>query len=143
MSKSRMKNTGLFLVSELLVAFLFSGGIAASESSGPTMDTAAIERLTAAKGALDEKEGVFKVSVPRKDLSVTVAGVKMTPPMGLTSWAAFKRDGKDDMVMGDRKLPAFLLISAKRTESLCLFAGCRSLTRTALQRNWRISNSVS
>jgi Domain of Unknown Function (DUF1259) len=44
---------------------------------------------------------VFKVSVPRKDLSVTVAGVKMTPPMGLTSWAAFKRAGKDDMVMGD------------------------------------------
>jgi len=31
----------------------------------------------------------------------------------------------------------------KRTEGLCLFAGCRSLTRTALQRNWRISNSVS
>lgn len=25
----------------------------------------------------------------------------MTPPMGLTSWAAFKRDGNDDMVMGD------------------------------------------
>jgi Domain of Unknown Function (DUF1259) len=34
------------------------------------------------------------------DLSVTIAGVKMTPPMGLTSWAAFKRDGKEDMVMG-------------------------------------------
>ena len=65
------------------------------------MDAAAIERLTGAKGALDEKEGVFKVSDPRKDLSVTIAGVKMTPPMGLTSWAAFKRDGKDDMVMGD------------------------------------------
>jgi hypothetical protein len=65
------------------------------------MDTAGIERLTGAKGMLDEKEGVFKVSAPRKDLSVTIAGVKMTPPMGLTSWAAFKRDGKDDMVMGD------------------------------------------
>jgi hypothetical protein len=65
------------------------------------MDTAAIERLTGAKGALDEKEGVFKVSVPRKDLAVTIAGVKMSPPMGLTSWAAFKHDGKDDMVMGD------------------------------------------
>src|SRR5437899_9770684 len=25
----------------------------------------------------------------------------MSPPMGLTSWAAFKRDGKEDMVMGD------------------------------------------
>jgi hypothetical protein len=65
------------------------------------MDTGAIERLTGAKGALDEKEGVFKVSVPRKDLAVIIAGVKMSPPMGLTSWAAFKRDGKDDMVMGD------------------------------------------
>src|SRR5260370_23475704 len=72
-----------------------------SQSAESAMDTGAIERLTAAKGALDEKEGVFKVSVPRKDLSVIVAGVKMTPPMGLTSWAAFKRDGKDDMVMGD------------------------------------------
>jgi hypothetical protein len=72
-----------------------------SQAAESAMDTGAIERLTAAKGALDEKEGVFKVSVPRKDLSVIIAGVKMTPPMGLTSWAAFKRDGKDDMVMGD------------------------------------------
>jgi hypothetical protein len=68
------------------------------------MDTAAIERLTGAKGVLDEKEGVFKVSTPRKDLSVTIGGVKMTPPMGLTSWAAFDRDGKDDIVMGDMVL---------------------------------------
>ncbi|HWJ41609.1 MAG TPA: DUF1259 domain-containing protein [Candidatus Limnocylindrales bacterium] len=72
-----------------------------SHAAESAMDTATIERLTGAKGALDEKEGVFKVSVPRKDLSVIVAGVKMSPPMGLTSWAAFKRSGKDDMVMGD------------------------------------------
>jgi hypothetical protein len=72
-----------------------------SHAAESTMDTGAIERLTGAKGALDAKEGVFKVSAPRKDLSVMVAGVKMSPPMGLTSWAAFKRDGKDDMVMGD------------------------------------------
>src|SRR5207249_8852479 len=31
-----------------------------------------------------EKEGVFKVSAARSDLSVTVAGVHLTPPMGLT-----------------------------------------------------------
>jgi hypothetical protein len=74
---------------------------ALGQTGGTAMNTGAIERLTGAKGALDEKEGVFKVSVPRKDLSVVIAGVKMTPPMGLTSWAAFKRDGKDDMVMGD------------------------------------------
>ncbi len=101
MRQSQMKNTGLFVVSAVLAALLCNGAITLAEGSGPTMDTAAIERLTAAKGALDEKEGVFKVSVPRKDLPVTVAGVKMTPPMGLTSWAAFKRDGKADMVMGD------------------------------------------
>src|SRR5438876_9616318 len=72
-----------------------------SQTAESTMDTGAIERRTGAKGAFDENESVFKVSVPRKDLSVIVAGVKMSPPMGLTSWAAFKRDGKDDMVMGD------------------------------------------
>ncbi len=72
-----------------------------SQAAESAIDTGAIERLTGAKGALDAKEGVFKVSVPRKDLSVIIAGVKMSPPMGLTSWAAFQRDGKDDMVMGD------------------------------------------
>src|SRR5882762_4524674 len=67
-------------------------------------DTAKIEELTGAKGKLDEKEGVFKVSVPRSDLSVTAAGVKLTPPMGLTTWAAFKRVGKHTMMMGDTVL---------------------------------------
>src|SRR5437867_12872775 len=65
------------------------------------LDTARIEQLTGAKGKLDEKEGVFKVSVPRADLKVTVAGVKVTPPMGLTSWAAFQARGDRAMVMGD------------------------------------------
>jgi hypothetical protein len=89
------------LVFSILIAMLCSGSLAFAEATGTAIDTGAIERLTGAKGMLDEKEGVFKVSAPRKDLSVTIAGVKMSPPMGLTSWAAFKRDGKDDMVMGD------------------------------------------
>src|SRR5712692_3472038 len=65
------------------------------------LDTAKIEQLTGAKGQLNEKEGVFKVNAPRTDLNVTVAGVKMTPPMGLTSWAAFQAAGNQTMVMGD------------------------------------------
>src|SRR6266576_4803916 len=65
------------------------------------LDTAKIEQLTGAKGKMDEKEGVFKVSVPRADLKVTTAGVKMTPPLGLTSWAAFKSMGDHTVVMGD------------------------------------------
>jgi hypothetical protein len=64
-------------------------------------DTAKIEQLTGVKGDFNETEGVFKVSVPRTDLSVSAAGVRLTPPMGLTSWAAFKRVGDHTMVMGD------------------------------------------
>ena len=65
------------------------------------LDTALIERLTGAKGALDAAEGVFKVSVPRTDLGLEVAGVRMSPRLGLTSWAAFRRMGDHAMVMGD------------------------------------------
>jgi hypothetical protein len=65
------------------------------------LDTARIEKLAGAKGTMDAKEGVFRIAVPRTDLSVTAAGVKMTPPLGLTSWAAFKRAGDHVVVMGD------------------------------------------
>jgi len=58
-------------------------------------------QTTGAKGKLDEKEGAFKVSVPRTDLAVTAAGVRLTPPLGLTSWASFQRAGARAMVMGD------------------------------------------
>jgi len=63
-----------------------------------------IEALTGMKGKLNEKEGVFKVSFPRTDLHVKVAGVAMTPPMGLTAWAAFQLMDQHAMVMGDMVL---------------------------------------
>ena len=85
------------LASVLWIAALLPSQMA----SGAALDSDAIERLTGAKGALDAKEQVFKVSQPRTDLLVVIGGVKMSPAMGLTSWAAFKRDGTDDMVMGD------------------------------------------
>jgi hypothetical protein len=80
----------------VLCCFLYSNAFAQEK-----LDTAKIEQLTGAKGKMDEKEGVFKVSVPRGDLKVTTAGVKMTPPLGLTSWAAFKTVGDHTAVMGD------------------------------------------
>lgn len=67
----------------------------------PGLNPSQIEQLTGAKGQADPKENVFKVSVPRDDLSVMIAGVKMVPAMGMTSWAAFKPVGKQVMVMGD------------------------------------------
>lgn len=63
-----------------------------------------IEQLTSAKGQADPKENVFKVSVPRDDLVVSITGVKMVPAMGITSWAAFKPVNDKIMVMGDMVL---------------------------------------
>lgn len=65
-----------------------------------SLDTARIESLTGAKGKLDSL-GVFTVSVPRDDLAVWASGVRITPPMGLTSWASFKPTGERTLVMGD------------------------------------------
>jgi hypothetical protein len=65
------------------------------------LDTAKIEELTGQKGTMDAKEGVFKVSLPRADITANASGVRMTPPLGLTAWAAFMPAGKEAMVMGD------------------------------------------
>lgn len=94
------------LVSGVLVfAFLaLVGNVSFSLAAAGKVDTAKIEQLTGVKGELNEKEGVFKVSVPRTDLQVTVAGVKMNPAMGLTSYAAFMKTGSKTMVMGDTTL---------------------------------------
>jgi hypothetical protein len=87
----------------LIVALVVAASRAAPSSGAePTLDTARIERLTGAKGKPDASEpGVFKVSVPRADLAVTAGGVRLTPPLGLTSWASFKNAGGATMVMGD------------------------------------------
>ncbi len=87
-----------------LALALSSAATIAAPSKASTFDTARIEALTGAKGALNQMEGVFKVSVPRSDLAVTAAGVRLTPPMGLTSWAAFKHAGGHTVVMGDMVL---------------------------------------
>ena len=90
----------------LLVGILLAPAFAGSERNGSSgsLDTAGIEKLTGLKGTLDEREQVFKVSSPRKDLKVIARAVHLTPPMGLTSWAAFKRAGSETMVMGDMVL---------------------------------------
>ena len=65
------------------------------------LDTARIDELSGLKGKLDDKEQVYKVSAPRGDLHLVSKTVRITPPMGLTSWAAFTMAGKQTMVMGD------------------------------------------
>ena len=76
--------------------------VAYSQNSG--LDTARIEQLAGAKGQMNAKEGVFKVTVPRADLKVSALGVKLNPAMGLSCWAAFKKMGDHTMMMGDQCL---------------------------------------
>jgi Domain of Unknown Function (DUF1259) len=83
-----------------LMFVLASASVLAAQS----LDTALIERLTGAKGALDAPTGVFKVSVPRTDVGVHVGGIRLQPRLGLTSWAAFQKVGDGAMVMGDMVL---------------------------------------
>ena len=67
--------------------------VARAEKKSAPLDTAKIEELTGMKGELDAKEGVFKVSLPRGDIQASAAGVRLTPPLGLTAWAAFMEAG--------------------------------------------------
>jgi len=83
---------------------VFAWSVRSGQSAEARLDTAKIEQLTGAKGEFNEREKVFKVSMPRSDLNISVAGVKLTPPLGLTSWAAFQQAGDQILVMGDMVL---------------------------------------
>ena len=77
----------------------------AGAAGSASLDTAAIEAATGLKGTFNKEENVFKVSKPRTDVAISVADWKMSPFMGLTSWAAFTpaHDGMA-MLMGDTVL---------------------------------------
>lgn len=64
-----------------------------------TLDIAKIEQVTGMKGTA--KNGEYKITVPQNDLNIIVDGFKITPPMGLGSWAAFTPCKDSAMVMGD------------------------------------------
>ena len=45
--------------------------------------------------------GVYRVGIGRSDLTVTLDGVQIKPPLALGSYLAFQKSGKEAMVMGD------------------------------------------
>ena len=64
-----MKTFRSLLVSFTLLANLYGVAISAETAS---LDTAQIEQLTGLKGSLNKEEGVFKVTVPRSDVPISV-----------------------------------------------------------------------
>ncbi len=68
------------------------------------LDTAKIDKITGLKGKFNQEEGVYKVTFPRSDVPVSVAGWSMPPFMGLGTWAAFQGSDAKAMMMGDTVL---------------------------------------
>lgn len=113
------------------LTFCFSNPLhAENPKSLSGLNSNQIEHLTGAKGQADEQENVFKVSVPRDDLVVTIAGVKMVPAMGMTSWAAFKPVGDKVMVMGD------MVLTEDQVNSVMSVALANGLAVTALHNHF-------
>ncbi len=75
-----------------------------SSALAADLDTAHIDQLTGLKGKMNEKEGVYKVTLPRNDVKIFVDGWTMPPFMGLGTWAAFTSTQNGAMVMGDTVL---------------------------------------
>jgi hypothetical protein len=63
-------------------------------------DWKAVEQALGKSGQVQPGD-VFRVGMPRTDLSVTVKGVPVKPGFALGSYAAFKQMGEQAMVMGD------------------------------------------
>src|SRR5213594_1784780 len=59
-----------------------------------------VEQALGKAGAMQPGD-VYKVSLPRSDLKVTVGGVELKPALALGSWVAFKKAGDMTTVMGD------------------------------------------
>ncbi len=70
----------------------------AQQSAGA--DWKAVEQALGKAGSMQPGD-VYKVSLPRSDLQVTVGGVHLKPALALGSWVAFKKMGETAMVMGD------------------------------------------
>jgi hypothetical protein len=72
---------------------------AEGEAASGGLDTKAIDQAIGKPGEL--KDDVYKVSLPRKDLSVTLDGIQLKPGFALGTWIAFKQAGYDAVVDGD------------------------------------------
>lgn len=86
----------------LLIILIFCVPLTAALAA--PLDTAKIDQITGLKGKFNEKEGVYKVTFPRNEVTVVVDGWTMPPFMGLGTWAAFTAAKDGAMVMGDTVL---------------------------------------
>jgi hypothetical protein len=75
-------------------------GQANTGQQGGATDWKSVEKALGKAGSMQPGD-VYKISLPRSDLKVTVGGVELKPALALGSWVAFKKSGDMTVVMGD------------------------------------------
>ncbi|HSV63700.1 MAG TPA: DUF1259 domain-containing protein [Chthoniobacterales bacterium] len=90
---------------KLLSLGLLSLSIFVQPLRAADLNFAQIDEITGLKGKFNEKEGAYKITLPRNDVPVSIDAWKAPPFMGLSSWAAFRKaEHAAAMVMGDTVL---------------------------------------
>jgi uncharacterized protein DUF1259 len=91
----------LMLAGATLVAIGWGGRrVARIATPIAPIDWKAVEHALGRPGAMQPGD-VYKFGIPRTDLAVTVAGIKLKPALALSSWIAFKATRSGSIVMGD------------------------------------------
>jgi hypothetical protein len=86
--------------SSVRFASLIAAVALASPSFAADADWGPVGKALGKDGAV-QPGGVYKVSLPRTDLHVTLDGVALKPGFALGSWLGFQTMGNGAMVMGD------------------------------------------
>jgi hypothetical protein len=84
----------------IAIILTFASAISVQAQQSANNEWKTVEDALGRKGSMQPGD-VYKFSMPRSDLKVTVAGTPIKAGLALGSWLAFKRMGNDALVMGD------------------------------------------
>jgi hypothetical protein len=88
------------MFTKIVVAALFSVALAAADQSVAAPDWTVVANALGKSGTA-MPGGVYRVGLPRTDLTVTLDGLTLKPSLALGTWLAFAPMGKKAVVMGD------------------------------------------
>ena len=115
-----------FVTASFAVSLLFA--IVAHAQVSGAADWKKVEDAMGRSGQ-SQPDDVYKFSMPRKDLHVSLGGVDIKPALALGSWVAFKQDGGGTMVMGD------LVLTVDEVEPVMLKLQENGVGQTALHNH--------
>jgi Domain of Unknown Function (DUF1259) len=91
----------LFVTTSVTISGAQNAGPLANIQPQATADNWKPVEAALGKAGSMQPGDVYKVSLPRSDLKITVAGIELKPALALGSWLAFKKTGDMTLVMGD------------------------------------------